>query len=180
SRTAYSPISAKRLANGNTFVVCRNHLLELDPKGKEVFNIPLSGNMITAARKWPNGDITYLTSAGLFTRLDSKGKAVKAFSIPTAQRGATYVEILPNDRVLVSEFDQGYRLVEYDSRGQELRHISLPTFVSSFQRLANGSTLLVTSSSQILEVDRTGKTVWELKAPNLRPHRARRLEPTSN
>ena len=49
-RQANTPISAQRLANGNTFIVSRNLMLEVDRTGKEVVTYNRPGHDIMAGR----------------------------------------------------------------------------------------------------------------------------------
>src|SRR5262249_37121723 len=47
----YNPMSAERLRNGNTFITCRNLLVEVNRRGREVFKWERPGNDILSARK---------------------------------------------------------------------------------------------------------------------------------
>ena len=56
------------LANGNTFAVTYQKLIEIDPKGKEsVFFTNNRQTYILAARKLPNGDCVLIDNDGTGT-----------------------------------------------------------------------------------------------------------------
>src|SRR5262249_15068471 len=66
-----SVISAQRLANGNTFIVTRGGLLEIDRDGKQVAT-HAAGAQVSGARKLRNGEMVYVTPTQC-VRLDAAG-----------------------------------------------------------------------------------------------------------
>src|SRR4029077_9522767 len=64
-----NPIGVQRLANGNTFVVMQNRLVELDRNGNEAFTMNRVNHDIFRARKLRNGEVVYVTNSGAFTRI---------------------------------------------------------------------------------------------------------------
>ncbi len=156
-----NPFQVQRLRNGNTFIACRNQLLEVDRTGKEVLNLPRFNEYLMAARKWPDGQIALLNNQGLYTRLDAAGKTVKTFQVPFDRRlGLLGAEVLPNDRVLVS---QNGKVAEYNADGKSVweANMNVPGAAS---RLPNGHTLVPQNgSNRIVEFDRQGKLVKEWK-----------------
>jgi hypothetical protein len=65
------PYNVQRLANGNTFVASRTHLMEFDAAAKAVLDIHVEEAV--AACKLPDGQIVYLTASGKCIRLDASG-----------------------------------------------------------------------------------------------------------
>jgi HEAT repeat protein len=153
----------QRLPNGNTFIVTRNQLLEVDREGKQVSAVERPSLDVMAARKLRNGEIVLLTLAGMCTRLDASGKELAHFPA-----GATYiiglnVDAVPGGRVLVPQYSQS-KVVEFDAEGQKVWEHETPN-PNSVVRLPSGNTLIGSMVSQrAVEVDRGGKEVWEYKA----------------
>lgn len=168
------PVGVQRLPNGNTFVVCRNQLVELDGRQREIFNHPRNPADIMAGFKSRNGEMTFVTTTGNCFRLDAKGKEIKNF--PVVRMAFSYggLEVLPNNHVLVTQRDN---VAEYDANGKQVwsTNFSRPT---SVQRLPNGNTLVssgLSANSIVAELDQSGKPVWEYKPPdNAMPYKARR------
>jgi hypothetical protein len=171
-------IGAQRLPNGNTFFVLRNQLLELDRTGKEVFAHHRPNQDIMAAQRLRDGQYVLLTYSWQYIRLDSTGKEQKNVRVGNFpfQVNPTAVDFLPNDRLLVAQYNLG-KVTEVDVGGRVLWETAVPMPMSAV-RLANGNTLVATNvvqnnTQRIAELDRNGKTVWEYK-DNGRPWRARR------
>src|SRR5262249_19861007 len=71
-------------------------------------------------------------------------------------------QYLPGDRVLIAEY-QGNRVSERNSKGDIIwqKEIEGPLVA---QRLPNGNTFVATAT-QLVEVDRSGKTIWSQPPP---------------
>jgi HEAT repeat protein len=164
------PVNCQRLANGNTFVACRNQLLVLDRNRKEITTISRPGHDVLAARKLPSGEIVCLTTTGTCARLNAAGVELSKFSIGSGV-GNT-IEVLDNGHVLVPQFSRD-RVVEYDREGRIVWEAAV-TRPMSAQRLSGNRTLVTSQNGQrVMEIDRTGRVVWEFACPG-RPVRARR------
>jgi HEAT repeat protein len=163
-------VAVQRLRNGNTFIVTRSQLLEVDRDGKTVFtHVPIANASILAGAKARNGHVCYTTAAGTCTRLDSTGKELKAFNVGSSTQGG--LELLPSGRLLLTK--NSHRVVEIDTAGKIVWQVSMPS-AGTATRLANGNTLIASDAAQrVVEVDRAGNIVWEHKDGN-RPWRARR------
>jgi HEAT repeat protein len=158
------PLTAQRLANGNTFIANRFGLVEVDRAGKEVFayNRP-NGEEIMRARKLPGGDILLITQLGVtrFVRLDRFGKEIKSFGVEVATSGGR-IDLTPAGNVLIPELHQ-QRVVERDMDGRVMRELVVQQPITA-AALPNGH-VLVTSMSQkrAIEFDRAGREVWEYR-----------------
>ena len=163
------PVSCQRLANGNTFIASRNLLLEVDRKDREVLSYSRPAHDLMSACKLRDGQIVCLTAGSMCLHLDARGREVASFPIGGALGG---VEALPNGNFLVPQ-PMNNRVVEFDVNGKQVRQVSAQ-MPNSATLLANGH-MLVTSQAftQVLELDRAGKVVWEMKTEG-RPIRARR------
>ena len=64
----------QRLPNGNTFVACRNVLMEFDRAGKEVLNLQRPNEWFLDAQKLRDGQIALLNNQGGYARLDADGQ----------------------------------------------------------------------------------------------------------
>jgi HEAT repeat protein len=176
------PLAAQRLPNGHTFIVGQARLLEVDRDGKEVFNYTRTdGAQFMRAVKLRDGDIACVVSLGInfdaqrFVRLTPAGrgfKEVKSWSVQVRTSGGR-LDVLPNGHVLIPEKDNN-RVVEYDADGQSVREVSIEQPIAAV-RLPNGNTIVTLMQQQsAVEVDRTGKKVWEFKTPGSRVTRALR------
>ncbi|HEY1378860.1 MAG TPA: HEAT repeat domain-containing protein [Gemmataceae bacterium] len=170
------PTGVQRLPNGNTFVVCRNQLVELDARQQQVFSHQRNQQAdIAAAEKLRSGEIVYVTTGGTCVRLDAKGKEIKSFPIGRMYYSFGGLDVLPNNHILVTQRDG---VAEYDgSGGPPVWQAAFPR-PTSVQRLPNGNTLVASGlspNSAAAELDRAGHTVWEYKPPDgSMPWRARR------
>jgi HEAT repeat protein len=158
SQRVQFPLACQRLPNGNTFIVTRNQLLEVDRNNKEVFTHARNANDIMTGQKLRNGQMLFITNQGSLVRLDATGKEMKTVNLPAPQVYGTNIEPLPNGRILVPQFSQN-AVVEYDQDGKPLwkADVQQPT---SVQRLPNGHTLVASMyTMQMIELDRQGKEV---------------------
>jgi HEAT repeat protein len=167
------PFVAQRQRDGNTFIGCRNFILEVDANGKQVYQINRPGEYLLAVTKFRDGTIGYINNQGRYLRIDNTGKEIKGYVIPSAQFGLSYMDILPNDNVIVFAH-QLNKLVEYSPDGKTVWEAAVQT-VGMPCRLANGHTLVPNINAiRITELDRTGKVVSELKDFGVRPYRVSR------
>ncbi len=155
-------LGARRLANGNTFVVARNQLVEVDKDGKEVFNLPRPNDVCAAAR-FRDGTIALLTNSGTVVHLDESGKEIKTLPLnaPVLAVG-TNIEALPNGHVLVPLYSSN-KVVEIDADGKTVWEASTPQ-PTCVARLSNGHTLVGSRLDMtVVELDRGGNEVKSRK-----------------
>ncbi len=172
-----SPLVAQRLRNGHTFMALQLNLqnpqgpqlLEVDREGKELFSFTFPrGEMVMKAAKLSNGDIACVTSQHRFVRLDAWGKELKTFQQVLVSTIGGRIDVLPDGNLVVPEKDND-RIVEYDAAGNVVWQISFPKPVAAV-RLPNGNTLVTSFEplpgrpSRAVEVDRSGKEVWNYEA----------------
>ncbi len=162
-------LGARRLANGNVFVVTRTQLVEVDKDGKEVSNLPRP-NDVCAAAKFRDGSVALLTNGGQVKHLDASGKEIKTLPLnaPVLAVGSN-IEALPNGHVLVPLYSTN-RVVEIDADGKTVWQATTqqPTCVA---RLPNGHTLVGSRLDMtVVDLDRDGKEVKRIKAEG-RPFR---------
>ncbi|HKI31534.1 MAG TPA: PQQ-binding-like beta-propeller repeat protein [Gemmataceae bacterium] len=166
------PLAAQRLANGNTFVVTRTGVFEMDRDGKEVWNYrPTAGGSIYTGRKSRTGEVAIVTLAGTCVLLDAKGKEVSTFAAcrPVASGG---MDLLPNGNVLVPNYAQS-KVVEFDAKGKVVWEANVER-PGSAVRLPNGHTLVSCPiAKRVVELDRDGKEVWKCETEG-RPYKAYR------
>src|SRR5262249_37737367 len=156
------PISAERMRNGNTFIVCTNLLVEYNKGGKEVFRLDRPQYDIRSARKLPSGEIVMLTSNRELIRFDAKGKEKKKATIPQYPQ-YNQKEMLNNGNILVPQGWNGNAVYEYDKDGKEVSKITSVTTPMHATRLPNGHTLIVSQQGgyPLYEVDKKGKVVGQ-------------------
>ena len=169
-KTLDSPMTAQRLRNGNIFIATYTTLLEVTPEGKALYTYEKPGQRIYCAQKLRNGNILYVSSAGLVIELTSEGKEVR--SIPcgdTSNWGS--VEALPNGHFLVCRCSK-HEVVEIDAAGKVLWRVDAQWPTWACQR-RNGTILVACANSgQVIEFDRGGKERWKQKLEG-RPTRVR-------
>ena len=157
------PVSARRLANGNTFIATRSRVYEVDRAGTESWAVD-TARAVIAACPLRDGGVAVVCSTGEFQRLDRKGEVVKSFRVGGFMRSSlgTHFQVLPNGHVLVPLYTANC-VVEYDGDGKQVWSAQAlrPTCV---QRLPNGHTLVSSRmTSVVLEVDRKGREVWSYR-----------------
>jgi hypothetical protein len=165
------PLGSQRLPSGNTLLIGRNILMEVDREGKQVgtaINRPATD--IVAAQKFRNGQFAVMTASGQLIRMDATGKELKTgrvVQLPYYNGGVT---ILPNDHVVIPLYNQ-HKVVESDSQGKIVWEAPVQLPNAAF-RLPNGNTLVSSvQNARVVEINRAGKVVWEYK-DNTYPIRA--------
>lgn len=156
------PMGAQRLPNGNTFIVCRHQLVEVDRTGREVFTHSRPASDINCGRKLRNGHLVFVTYQGACIRLDANGKELRTVRVPPVNYYGGFIDMLPNDHVVAPLYNSN-KVVEYDTGGRPVWEatISMPL---SARRLPGGTTLVVSSNPfRVVELDRAGKIIWESK-----------------
>jgi HEAT repeat protein len=171
-RQINQPVVAQRLPNGNTFIVGRSQILEVDRSGKDIFTHDRQEGDIICGKKLRNGVITFVTNQGLCIRMDSSGKELKTIQLPPIQVHNGYVDMLANEHALVPLYGNN-KVAEFDAKGKMVWEVAIQRPVSS-RRLPNGNALVAsTNPPRVVELDRSGRVVWENKDP-VRPVRADR------
>lgn len=172
TRQCNMPFTCQQLRNGHILVICRNHVVEYDPNGKEVSSRIHNVGWIVGGYKFPNGHLGLFTQQGQYLRFDAAGKQVKTYQVAFQGGVAMNAEVLPGDHVVAS-LNVG-RVAEYDGKGKSLWETNVvnPAFP---HRLPNGHTLVAQNGmSHLYELDRKGKIVSEKKDLEYRPWRIRR------
>jgi hypothetical protein len=174
---AMQPISVQRLANGNTFIPCRNQFIEVDRAGKDIMRVPVSAQLrfgqIVAARRLPDRRIVAF-ERGTIIQLDEAGREVKrvpAVNVGGVIGGAGCNEVLDNGHVLVSSPGIG-DVTEFDMDGKVVRSFNIPQALHCF-RMPNGHTLALGMGTRSVELDENWKPIKEmmLEAPAFRVKR---------
>lgn len=158
-----SPLVAKRMPNGRTFIATREALFEVDREGRETFRYARPDNdTFMRANRLPTGELLFITHRQQrLTWLDAQGKQLASFPANVHTSGGR-IDVQPNGNVLIPQMYNN-RVAEYDRQGKAVRDFRVEQPISAV-RLDNGHTL-VTSMSQMraIEFDLTGKEVWEFK-----------------
>jgi urease gamma subunit len=165
------PVGLQRLRGGNTLIVCRNQILEVDRAGREILVVQRPGNDVVAARKLRDGQMVCVTTQRSVCRLDSEGRESRSFTLPAVMNNG--VDILDNGHVVVCVAWMN-KITEYDGEGKVVWQASVPQ-PWAVCRLPSGNTLVALQQvpAKVIEIDREGKTVAEMSAPG-QVHRLRR------
>jgi hypothetical protein len=185
-----------RLPDGNTMIVERGvkpRLVEVDPKGKILTEIPLQPDTKNAhmqtrmARKLPNGNYLVPHLLGFSVKeYDPKGKVVRVIKTDLKELGGRKAENWPftairlkNGNTLVN-LTHGNKTVEFDSKGNVVWRVDNTHVAGRFadpcggQRLGNGNTIICAygqrkpNMAKVFEVTREKKVVWEYINPKHR------------
>jgi hypothetical protein len=160
----------QRLPDGNTFMNCRNAVIEVDKDGKEVFRYNNTNGLSFAAAKLKSGDYGILSSTGQFQVVNSEGKEVKSFKTATT-RSIYGSVVLPDGGVVLLDSSAPGKVREYDAEGKETFEATV-TGATGVSKLPNGNILVTCASANtIVELDRDGKEVAKHTVDN-RPVRA--------
>jgi hypothetical protein len=154
------PIGVQATTDGKIFVVLQNRLLEIDRATKAERVIVTRPNLdIYRAKRTKNGDVVFVTNTGQCTRVTADGTHTNQFQGPNMPVMFGSIDVLPNGNVVLPDF-QGRRVVEYDTKGNQVSQISTE-WPSSASRLPNGNTLVSSQNTRrIVEYNRDGLEVW--------------------
>jgi HEAT repeat protein len=152
------PMGVQRLRNGNTLIVCRNQILEVDRGGREVYTISRPTNDIVAARRLRDGQIVCVTSQRGLLRLDTSGKELKNVMLPMVM--AHGVDVSADGHVVVCVTWMN-KVTEYDADGRVVADLTMTQPVTAC-RLPGGHFLVAGWPSRVVDMDRDGKVVAEL------------------
>jgi HEAT repeat protein len=161
---AASPLAAQRLPNGNTFITTKKRLIEVDPKGNEVWSYsrPL-GEDFKRARRLPGGDILAVVDLGVsrLVRINRFGTDLSSFGVEVYTIGGR-VDLTPSGTVLIPEMHNN-KVTERTLDGTVVREIKVPMPITAFS-LPNGNVLITSIlEKRAVEVARSGKEVWEYR-----------------
>lgn len=153
-------ISAERLANGHTFIVTRNGMVEVDRDGRETRTITRPGMDLVGAHRQKDGKITVLTTNGTCAKLDRDGRQISSFNIGgffTSTVGFR-AHLLPKGGLVVPDYTRG-KIREYDANGRMLRELDAYR-PSAVVKLPNGNLLYASRlRNSVVELDKNGKEV---------------------
>jgi hypothetical protein len=158
-----NPVAVQRLPKGNTFIACRNRLMEVDRDGKDVWSARRPVRDVVGARRHADGSIVLVTHDGFCRWLDAAGKEVSCFPVGGPHVMGVGIDVMPNRRVLVPRFGED-RVTEFDGAGAVIWDAAVPGPASA-ERLRNGHTLVgCTTPPLVVELDRVGQVVWQCQA----------------
>jgi HEAT repeat protein len=164
-----NPIACQRLRNGNTFIVTRQQLMEVNRDGKELMTINRNWD-IMGAKKLRNGQIIMFSNNGTAIFFDASGKETKSISVGNGGVQWGGGDVTEEGHVIVPQW-QFNKVVEYDRDGKEVWSAQFQ-WPNTCQRLPNGNTLVASqNSNKIAEINRAGKVVWEHQTNNGQPFR---------
>jgi HEAT repeat protein len=160
--TGTFPIGVQRLRNGNTFITCRNQILEVDRGGRELYTISRPANDVVAARRLRDGQIVCVTNQRQLLRLDTTGKELKNALIPMVMQNG--VDVSADGHVVVCVTWMN-KVTEYDADGKAVTERTVAQPMSAC-KLPGGHFLIGFQAwpARAVEIDRDGKVVMELPA----------------
>ena len=165
--------NAQRLPNGNTFICTTNELMEVDRSGKPVYTVHVNQSL-TAGYRASNGELVCLRNDGNVVRYDVTGKELKVFASNRDTSWTSGMDLVRNGNILVTQPSPGQKVTEFTPDGKVVKEWSTPN-VTTATRMANGNILAASHGDKgVVELDPSGKKVWEYKDPEYHIFRARR------
>jgi hypothetical protein len=164
------------LPGGNLLFVTGHGVTELDRDRNVVFRYE-SKSEIYACQRLENGN-TFVgeSSAGRLLEVDPSGKIVKELRLLPAGKDGGHLFMrnarkLADGHYLVCHYGE-QEVREYDAQGTVLRRFPALGGPHSAVRLLDGGTLIACGDmagqpARVFEVDKAGKTVWEVKGDDL-------------
>ncbi len=156
-------------ANGNILFAHQFGITEISPQKTAVWHLdaprgceihtaqPLAGQRVMFVQ---NGDPPRLKVVNQAT-----GKTDLEFTLPVKNPKGVHgqfrhARMTAQGTFLVTHMDLG-KVAEYDENGKEVWSVAVPSPWSA-SRLPDGHTLIASNKNFVREVDRAGKTIWEL------------------
>jgi len=163
------------LPNGNLLFNTGHGVREVTSGKAVVFNYE-SSSAIYACQRLPNGN-TFIgeCNSGRLLEVTPKGGIAKEVSLlPIGQDGGSAfmrnARCLENGHFLVAHYGLD-EVREYDQNGKLIFTFDAPGGPHSVARLPNGNTLISTADHKggprLVEVDASGKTIWEVREGDL-------------
>jgi len=126
------------------------------------------------AAKLPDGQMVYLTGKSKCIRLDGSGKPVKSFASGENDQSGCVLDLTSRGGLFVSQCSKSMA-EEFDLEGNSLWRTPGPDAPGILTEVRNGHFMCaVYSQSAVIELDRSGKTVWRYEVPGYNPIRARK------
>jgi hypothetical protein len=156
------PMEAQVLPGGRVLIAeSNNHLVsERDLKGNILWQKKLDGDQPTGCQRLANGN-TFVSTYSSAMEFAPDGTRVYHLKIP----GSNAIRKHRIGHVVYATDDE---IVEVDTAGARIRSVPLPkeSMWVGIEDLPGGRFLLANSSSgRVIEVDPSGKIVWESKVP---------------
>jgi outer membrane protein assembly factor BamB len=176
SYDAETPNDVWALPSGNLLFNSGRGVKEITREKKVVFSFE-SASEIYACQRLPNGN-TFIgeCNAGRLLEVSPTGQIVKQVRLlPEGKDGGrSYMRNarrLENGNYLVAHYE-GEVVREYDPNGRPVWEVAAPGGPHSVVRLPGGNTLIASADSggavpRVFEVNREGKTVWEVRGDEL-------------
>jgi hypothetical protein len=164
----HGPNDARLLPGGRVLIAERNHgrVTERDSTGRILWERRVDGGALAADRL--QGGNTLIASWSQILEVAPDGKAVWEFTHPG---GFRHVTRLKSGRLLV--VTASGQILELDRSGKLLRTVTPERhgggagYWASVEQTTGGKYLTALGSSRrVVEVDETGKIVWEAEVPN--------------
>ena len=156
------PTNAQRLANGNTFICTTNEMIEVDRKGQTLYTVRVTQGL-TAGYRAANGDLVCLRNDGQCVRYDTAGKELKSFASNRDTSWTSGIDLARNGNVLITQPTPSQKVTEFAPDGKVVKEWSTPN-VTTATKVANGNILVASHNDQrVIELDPSGKKVWEYK-----------------
>jgi len=159
-------MSCDLLRNGNVLVAepRKRRIVERNPSGVDVWEYQVTGGQVIKVKRLPNGN-TFIATNNQFLEISSDKNIVHSHTLPAGT--FMFSADRTDDGRVVCMSSRG-AIIEYSADTEnELRTIPFPaamTGLATIHAFAKDRFLIAlpnTNNGQVIEVDATGKTVWQ-------------------
>lgn len=168
------PVACERLPNGNTLIVTRNELMEVDRDGKSVKTVTRQSYDILTGGRHKNGTYTLITTNGTIYRYDSSMKETGNTVTNRYLTSPAKCAYLPNGGLVLPDYSMR-KIREYDKDGKQVLEVDA-NYPMAVSKLPNGNYVYLSRINQqgMFEITKEGKSVSTMTIPisnnnNIRP-----------
>lgn len=165
-KPSQQPIYCERLKNGNTFIVRRNGVTELDREGREVMNVNRPEYIMGGARL-KDGSYVTVNNNYMYVRFDKTGRELKSFRLPQDPNGL-FPWVLPNGNVLLGQYGAA-KVIELDRDGKQVAEVKANQPSLATRTPSGGWLISSMNTRRVIELDRAGRQVREFALQNTQP-----------
>jgi len=156
------PLSCERLLNGNTFIVTRNGLMEVDKDGKEVKTVTRQSFDVVTAGRHKDGTYSMITNTGVVYRYDANFKETGNYNTGRYVSWTTGLKCayLPKGGLVLPDYSTR-KIREFDGSGNKPVVELDANYPISVSKLPNGNYVYMSRQQNqgIFEITKDGKAV---------------------
>ncbi len=165
--SASKPYYAELLPNGHILYSYQHGVKEISISGKELLNYKADGDVFCAQRLKNGNTLVGNCSKAQIVEINKKGEEIRHIHLKGGKGHGVFrhFNLTAKGTILVGQLaDKCAR--EYDMSGKVIRELKVPGLCYKAIELKSGN-ILVAYERGVVEFDKNGKKVWELKDSDL-------------